>query len=231
MSSSSTTPSLPSHIFLFVNQRFILLACALSAALLLSGCAQRPTLTENQCVAGDWETVGYRDGASGRDSTTLLAHQESCGEFNIKPDRQQYMAGWTAGQTTYCQPAQMLEVGERGQAFPAICRTQQAHDLVQAHRHGQSIYHGQQSLKEARGAVDKLYHRLAEIDKEIDAATRAQLDEGISAADRLLYLQSLKDLLAEQDSLQDRLPMYEQRVADAEAYLVELTDRSYAAVL
>ena len=48
---------------------------ALLAIALLSGCA---TLSESQCAANDWQTVGYSDGARGQDSSRLLNHQNAC---------------------------------------------------------------------------------------------------------------------------------------------------------
>jgi hypothetical protein len=51
------------------TSRIVFQIIAVSAFALLAGCA---TLSESQCAANDWQTVGYCDGASGQDSSRLL---------------------------------------------------------------------------------------------------------------------------------------------------------------
>ena len=68
-------------------------------SLLLVGCAGRTTVSENQCTAGDWQTLGYRDGVNGHRSSRLLQHQDACVRHGIVPDRAGYMVGWEEGIT------------------------------------------------------------------------------------------------------------------------------------
>ena len=52
----------------------------------LAGCSSN-SVSESQCIAGDWQTIGYRDGANGNRSTQLLAHQDACVKHGVIPDR------------------------------------------------------------------------------------------------------------------------------------------------
>ena len=65
----------------------------LTSAVILSGCGGGATVSENQCIASDWQTLGYRDGVNGIRSSQLLKHQDACVEHGIIPDRAGYMAG------------------------------------------------------------------------------------------------------------------------------------------
>ena len=51
--------------------------------LLLSACSSNPSVSESQCIAGDWQTVGYRDGTNGLRSTQLLQHQDACVQYDV----------------------------------------------------------------------------------------------------------------------------------------------------
>ena len=53
------------------------------AALALSGCA---SISEEQCVYGNWAERGYNDGLSGKSRKTLSDYAKTCGEYGVLPD-------------------------------------------------------------------------------------------------------------------------------------------------
>lgn len=68
-------------------------------AILLNGCA---TLSETECVSGNWYQVGYQDGKFGRDSDYILNHESACIEYGVRIDRNQYEQGRQKGLEVYC---------------------------------------------------------------------------------------------------------------------------------
>ena len=82
------------------------LSVCLAALFLASGCA---TLSESQCVASDWQTVGYADGLKGAQSSQLLKHQNACVKHGVIPERDAYLAGWEEGVRQYCLPENGFE--------------------------------------------------------------------------------------------------------------------------
>ncbi len=98
-------------------RQFIVFSC-LGVLSGLAGCA---TLSESQCVAGDWQTVGYRDGMNGIHHSRLLKHQNACVKHGITPDRTAYMDGWNDGGVRYCQPENGFAAGERRSAYSNVC--------------------------------------------------------------------------------------------------------------
>ena len=94
----------------------------LALLLLLSGCA---TLSETECVSGNWEQVGYQDGKSGRDSDYILRHESACIEYGVQLDRVAYEAGRQQGLTRYCTADNGFSRGSRGSSPNLSCSSQQ----------------------------------------------------------------------------------------------------------
>lgn len=51
---------------------------------LLSGCAKM--MNENECIAADWQTIGFLDGSAGRRENFLERRVEACAEFGVAPN-------------------------------------------------------------------------------------------------------------------------------------------------
>lgn len=94
----------------------------LALLLLLSGCA---TLSETECVSGNWEQVGYQDGKSGRDSDYILRHESACIEYGVQLDRVAYAEGRQQGLTRYCTTDNGYNRGFRGSSPNLSCSYQQ----------------------------------------------------------------------------------------------------------
>ena len=111
------------------------------AALLftLAGCSSN-SVSESQCLAGDWQTIGYRDGANGYRSTQLLNHQNACVKHGVIPDRASYMAGWEQGVREYCEANNGYDVGERGEGYDNVCPDDMRDAFLAAYHSGRELY-------------------------------------------------------------------------------------------
>lgn len=89
---------------------------------LLSGCA---TLSETECVSGNWQQVGYKDGKSGRDSDYIIKHESSCIEYGVQLDREAYEAGRQQGLVRYCTAENGFGRGSQGSSPNLSCGSQQ----------------------------------------------------------------------------------------------------------
>lgn len=87
--------------------KFIVLG---SITVILHGCA---TLSKEECLHGDWKTIGYNDGAQGYPRGRLSEHQQACTEYGIKPDLAAYQAGHADGLVYYCRPENGFRLGEQ----------------------------------------------------------------------------------------------------------------------
>ena len=97
---------------------FTLCSIALAASGLI-GCAEH--LSEAQCQNMNWYQMGNNDGAQGKPQRDLSNAQTDCAEYHIAVGRNQYLKGWKAGVTTYCQPHHGYNLGAQGKNISVIC--------------------------------------------------------------------------------------------------------------
>ncbi len=186
------------------------------ASLLATGCASKTTVSENQCRAGDWQTIGYRDGAAGVPSTRLLAHQDACGEFRIVPQRERYMVGWQAGLSTYCTADRGFRSGRKGGVLNSVCTTQAHEPYASAYADGHRLYVAHQEVLQLRRQIDHNIARVAQLKEHMLEVTTAQLAPELTVKERVSLLAELQSLAEERAALKARLPDLEDDLAHAE---------------
>jgi len=185
----------------------------LLVGLTLAGCAGRPSMSENQCAVGDWQTVGYRDGVNGKRSTALLTHQDACMEHGVAPDRASYMLGWQEGARDYCQPNNGFYIGERGWSHNNICPQELQGGFLTAYQEGQRLYQARLAVSNLEWEIDQKTGRLEAIKSEIISAGAAQLNGELTLEDRVQLGARVQRLLDEQARLKQELPDLETELA------------------
>ena len=168
-------------------------------ALLASGCA---SLSESQCVAGDWETVGYRDGLAGRQSTQLLNHQNACVKHGTVPDRNAYLTGWEDGVRQYCQPTNGFSAGEAGRTFPNVCPDDLQDAYYAAYQEGRRLYTAKTEIDALNRQIGQKEHRIKQLAAEIADAEAELIADETTALQRVRLLDRTKELAAEQGELE-----------------------------
>ena len=180
---------------------------------LLSACAGRSTVSENQCVAGDWQTLGYRDGVNGYRSSRLLEHQDACGKSGIVPDRTAYMTGWDEGAREYCEPNNGFSVGERGWQHNNICPSELRGSFLHAYNEGRSLYQARSDVLRLEQELEHKTARVANLKSQIVAAIAAQLEPQLSVSERVQLGTSVQRLHEEQRRLNAEIPALERELA------------------
>ncbi|MEZ5560354.1 MAG: DUF2799 domain-containing protein [Pseudomonadales bacterium] len=191
--------------------RPILLAGVLAGTLALAGCAS--TLTESQCLASDWQTVGYRDGIAGVQSSQLLNHQNACVKHGVVPDRNAYLAGWREGVYQYCQPGNGFAVGERGAGYANVCPAELEDAFQAAYREGRQLYVAQSEINQIYAGISQREGRIQSIKQELASITAAMISPESTAADRAAMLLTAKDLAEEQGRLEEEIQSLKAEVA------------------
>lgn len=190
--------------------------------LVLSACGSTPSVTENQCRAGDWQTIGYRDGAAGMSSTRLLAHQEACGVIHIVPNRSGYLAGWNNGLVEYCTAESGFHLGQRGGNFNTICNSLYPEPFSSAYKDGRTLYVARAEVNRLLRLINNHEGRLEHIKQEIVAIAAAQLQPGLSPEARINMLARVESLAEERGTIQAELPQLESALIIAELDLDQL---------
>jgi DNA repair exonuclease SbcCD ATPase subunit len=185
-------------------------AIAAFCLLALGGCA---SMSKSQCLANDWETVGYRDGLSGTQSSALMQHQNACMKHDVVPDRQAYLAGWREGVEQYCQPANGFAAGERGAGFSNVCPAHLQGSFHAAYRDGRQLYLAQSEINSLVSAINQREQRLREVKSELAGIAGGMLDGETTTADRAAMLLTAKDLAQEQGRLESEIDDLQAEVA------------------
>ncbi len=87
--------------------------------LILSGCA---TLSKDECLAGNWRNIGFKDGANGYTSARLSEHTEACAEYRVMPDQVAYQRGREEGlYKVYCKHGKGFDEGRAGTTYQYVC--------------------------------------------------------------------------------------------------------------
>ncbi len=187
-------------------------------ALLSFGCASR-ALTENQCVAGDWETVGFRDGSAGVASSALLRYQDACGKFGIIPHRELYMAGWRDGVRQYCRADNGFALGENGRSHSDLCPEDLRLDFVAAYDRGRELYLARSDVANLETTLAKHRARLDTIETDMLALAADQIDPVLTAEERADIFVTIKARMDERKRIEAEIPALEADLATAVAHL------------
>ncbi|MEM9622110.1 MAG: DUF2799 domain-containing protein [Pseudomonadota bacterium] len=191
----------------------------LVSGLVLSACAAKPSVSEFQCKAGDWQTIGYRDGASGLLSSKLLAHQDACGAYAIVPDRRAYLSGWREGVSHFCTAANGFDLGSRGQRHNSVCVGELAQPFVSAYTDGLQIYTLQREVNDLAHRLQEREQRLHALKREMTDVAAAQLDPVLTAQQRIQLVADLHDMAEERGEILAQIPVLEEQLAAKEIEL------------
>lgn len=191
--------------------------------LALCACAGKPSVSEFQCKAGDWESIGYRDGAAGVKSTRILEHQEACGQFGIIPHREMYLAGWRNGLEEYCTAENGFNLGERGGRHTGVCQGELQHPFLLAYEDGRQLYTARSEVNRLARQLATYETRLGQIKEEMVSVSTAQLNPELTPEERLHLIADLDALMEERSDIKAAIPALEQELAASEMALDNLS--------
>jgi hypothetical protein len=109
----------------------------------LPGCA---TLSESQCLSGDWFGVGDADARAGYSPDRLAAHEQACAKHGVGVDPDGYRAGYTQGLVVFCVPPEAFALGRRGATYYRQCPPGVERDFIPAYELGVDLHAIEQDL-------------------------------------------------------------------------------------
>jgi hypothetical protein len=178
----------------------------------LCGC-RSASVSQSQCLAGDWETVGYRDGANGYRSTELLEHQNACVKYGVIPDRAAYMAGWEHGVREYCEANNAFDIGARGNGYVNVCPDDLRDAFLSAYHDGRQLYLARVEVTNLEQAIGEHEYRLEQVKSAIVSSATQQLDPTLSPTARVDLFATTERLAEEKGRLESELPQLRQQLA------------------
>jgi hypothetical protein len=100
---------------------------------LLSGCA---TLSKEECLRGEWSTVGYQDGAQGYPAKQFYEHVAACREHGVMPRQEVYLRGREQGLKQYCTVEIGLREGQAVRSYQLVCPANTQAAFLQGYMQG-----------------------------------------------------------------------------------------------
>jgi len=137
----------------------------LGAVLLLAGCE---TVSQEQCVAGDWEALGRADAASGHDISRFEQIAKDCGRHGVTPDAAIYQKGWNQGVQIYCTPLNGFNLGRQGKSLSNICPPQVATDFQWSHSLGRQIWTAEDRVRTLERDISSKENSVSRLRSEVE---------------------------------------------------------------
>jgi hypothetical protein len=193
--------------------RLLLVAAAGGAALALVSCA---TMTKDQCLAGAWGEVGYRDGSEGQPMSLLADHEKACAEYGVAPDPVAYRSARADGLNGYCRWERGFREGREGDAYHGVCSAEQEAEFLPAYRDGQMVHAAEQALETALSSVSSLGSRLEDLDEKIIAKQAEARAEGLTDEQRDVIRNRIQEIRRERADTERDWRRAQNAVDDAE---------------
>lgn len=129
--------------------RMTLIGSGLTLALsLLSGCATTPSLSPEQCQAGNWQQIGYADGMVGRSGAYFAKHLENCTPIpGSAPNRMSWEQGRQEGLKEFCTELNAYKLGREGYGWQPVCPLEGIKKLEEAYNQGRYYYLRQRDME------------------------------------------------------------------------------------
>lgn len=161
---------------------------------LQAGCA---SMTEGECLTGDWSRIGYHDGAAGYPPSRLSEHAQACAAYGVHPDADAYLIARERGLSVYCTPYRGFEAGRQGREYQGVCPPRLAGGFLAGYEDGRRVYAAVEHRDAMRSEARQFNGRIEDIEEELDRI-RAQLaDEYLTPEARETLRDRRRDLRGE----------------------------------
>ncbi len=145
---------------------------ALLGVVVLASCA---SVSREECLAGDWVSIGLRDGASGQDGPAQFArHQRACAKVDVVPDQSAWARGYQQGLARYCTPIVGLEEGLAGRPYRGVCPVATQAPFLAAFNVGRDVH-------DQRNVVAQIDNEISDLRSQAAALAALQDPQSLTA--------------------------------------------------
>lgn len=198
-----------------------LVAVIALACLGLGSCAT--TLSKNECLAMDWRTLGYEDGADGHPASRIGAHRKACGEHGVAPDFDAYQAGRAEGLLEFCTAANGYRVGSAGGQYAGVCPVEREGEFLRAFSEGQEAYVLRSRVNSTSSQLAAKRRDLERLEKDMARSSATAIAEETTKEDRAKAVAQTARLGEQVGKVKAEIRQLEQKLAqqqeELDAYL------------
>lgn len=178
-------------------------------------------MSEQECLATDWRTVGYEDGVNGFAGDHIARYRNACSEHGVTPNLSEYQAGRDQGLREFCKPANAFRVGARGAGYSGVCPAELDSPFVDAYQSGRQLYVLRSRVGSTQGEIYSMHAELEQIDRDLVSIGAQILDPTVTNEKRAQLLVDSKHMAERKGEIKTRMPQLESELV---AYQRELDD-------
>ncbi len=152
------------------------------------------TLSKEECLKGDWTSVGRADGRQGYTLSRFEEHQTACTEYQVQPNYEAYQTGRLEGLQEYCTTANGFDLGNQAKKYENVCPPELEAAFLDGYTEGltnalrtmeQQLYTAEDKRNEKERQLsytnddkerDKLRAEIKTMDAEVTRLTNSRLD-------------------------------------------------------
>lgn len=140
---------------------------------LIAGCS---TISEEACIAGSWESLGYEDGRNGKSRGRFSKIAETCTKYGISANSTDYFSGYSKGLPLYCSYDRGYDHGVSGRSVKDECREINAVSYFDGYDEGYPIYVVQSEYDDLIDVYNKTRKDLEKAARDIAAKELTQVE-------------------------------------------------------
>lgn len=184
----------------------IRLAVVAAALILVQGCA---TMSEDECMTGDWHAIGFEDGARGYTADRIGQYRKDCADHGVRPDLAAYRQGREEGLRDFCTPQNGYNMGSSGRSYAGVCPSDLEYDFSAAYADGRRLHDLRSRVSGADYKIASRQRQIDELETQIDANEKAIIADGTENLERARLLLETKDLIDEREDLKEQIAVLE----------------------
>lgn len=162
-----------------------------SLFVVLSGCA---SLSQEECLTGDWQGIGYRDGLQGKTEAYLAEHQSACAEYKVSLNLADYLQGRKEGLKSYCRPENGYRLGRQGMEYAYVCPADLDAAFLAKYKQGLELYQQEKVVNNLEADIRKNKAEQTKLKDHIIKTEAKLVADGKSRSERQHLLDDLKNM-------------------------------------
>ncbi len=147
----------------FVIGGFMAFGCVVG----VSACS---TISEEECLAGNWEAIGFKDGASGRSPERLADYSKACTKYGASVDHKAWLKAYEQGLPRYCTYGNGYELGRSGSGYNQVCSGELAEGFAQGFQEGRVVYQMQRRYEQLLGRYNQVESYIYDVERRLSGS-------------------------------------------------------------
>jgi hypothetical protein len=164
--------------------------------LLLSGCAN---MNETDCLAADWELIGFEDGGFGKNESHISQHRKECAKHGVTPDLTSYRIGHFDGSKRFCTTNNGFFRGRQGNDYSRSCPEQFEAAFLTGFTDGQTLFGLKKVLNQRAAELENAYQDLDWLEHTIAEKSELMIADGLNREQRIIVRDEIAQYQQQQD--------------------------------